>query len=83
MNKNVTSNKTKDVLVENELNELSRKVEAISTKRLTKGLVNGYKILSVAKCFSSGIFQNYLFKKYIKYFSGTSRINLGKSNGMS
>ena len=31
----VTSNKTKDVLVENELNELLKKVEAISTEGLT------------------------------------------------
>ena len=59
-NKNVTSNKTKQVLVENELNELLQKVEAILTKGLTKDLVNGYKILNGAKYFSSGIFQNYL-----------------------
>ena len=36
---------------------------------------------------SSGIFQNYLVfilaKKYIKLFSGTPRIDLWKSNGMS
>ena len=60
LNKNVTSNKTKHVPVENELNELSRKVEGISTKRLTKDLINGHKILNSAKYFSSGIFQNYL-----------------------
>ena len=34
MNKNVTSNKTKHAIVENELNELSEKVKAISTKGL-------------------------------------------------
>ena len=59
-NKNVTSKKTKHVLVENKLNELSKKVEAISRKRLTKDLINGYKILNGANYFSSGIFQNYL-----------------------
>ena len=50
-------------------------------------MINGYKILNGAKYFSWGIFQNYLVfmpaKKYIKYFSGTTRINLWKSNGMS
>ena len=60
LKKNVTSNKTKHVPVENELNELSRKVEGISTKRLTKDLINGHKILDNTKYFSSGIFQNYL-----------------------
>ena len=86
-NKNVTSNKTKQVLVENELNELSQKFEAILTKGLTKDLVNGYKILNGAKYFSSGIFQNYLVfitaKKHNKHFSGTTRINSWNSNGMS
>ena len=80
LNKNVTSNKTKHVLVENELNELSKKVKGISTKELTKDLINGYKILNGAKYFPSGIFQNYLVfipvEKYIKYFSGTTRINV-------
>ena len=60
LNKNITPNKTKYVLVENEWNELSKKVEAISTKGLTKGLINAYKIFNDAKCFSSVIFQNYL-----------------------
>ena len=32
LNKKITSNQTKHVLVENELNELSEKVKAISTK---------------------------------------------------
>ena len=36
LNKNVTSNKTKHVLVENGWNELSKKVEDISTKQLTR-----------------------------------------------
>ena len=51
--KNVTSNK-------NELNELSKKVEAISTEGLTKDLIDKFIILNGAKYFSSGIFQNYL-----------------------
>ena len=78
--KDVTSNK-------NELNELSEKVKAISTTGLTKDLINKLSILNGAKYFSSGIFQNYLVfipaKKYIKYFSGTTRIESWKSNGMS
>ena len=52
--------KTKHLLVENELNELSKKVEAISTKGLTKDLINEFNILNGTKYFSSGIFQNYL-----------------------
>ena len=53
--KNVTSNETKHALVENELNELSEKVKAISTKELTKDLINKFSILNGAKC---------LFKEY-------------------
>ena len=47
--KGVTSN-------ENELNELSKKVKAISTKGLTKDSINKFSILNGAKYFSSGIF---------------------------
>ena len=50
--KNLTSNK-------NELNELSKRVRAISTKRLTKDLIDKLSILNGAKYFSSGMFQNY------------------------
>ena len=75
--KDVTSNK-------NELNKLSKKVKAISTKGLTKDLINKFSILNGAKYFSSGIFQNYLVfipaKKYIKYFSGTTRMESWKLN---
>ena len=74
-------------LNKNELNELSKKVKAISTKRLTRDLTNKFSILNVEKYFASGIFQNYLLfiptKKYIKYFSGTARIDSWKSNEMS
>ena len=60
--KGVTSNK-------NKLNELSKKVKTILTKRLTKDLINKFSILNGANYFFSGIFQNYLAfipaKKYI------------------
>ena len=64
------------VLVENELNEISEKVKAISTKGSTKDLINKYSILNGAKYFYSGLSQNFLVfipaKKYIKYFSGST-----------
>ena len=78
--KDLTSNK-------NELNELSKKVKAISTKGLTKDLIIEFSILSAAKYFPLGICQNYLVFipaiKYIKYFSDTTRIESWKSNGIS
>ena len=78
--KDVTSNK-------NELNELSNQVWDLSTKGLTKDLINRFSILHGAKYFSLGIFQNYLVfipaKKYIKYFSGTTWIESWKSNRIS
>ena len=50
-------------------------------------MINKFNILNGSKYFSSAIFQNYLVsvpaKKYIKYFSGTTRIDSQKSNGMS
>ena len=59
----------------------------LSTKGLTKDLINKFSILNGAKKFSSGIFQNYLVfildKKHIKHFSGTTQIYSWKSNGMS
>ena len=71
----------------NELNQLSKKVKAISTKGLTKDLINKFSILNGAKTFSSGIFQNYLVfipaKKSIKNSSGTAQVDSWKSNGMS
>ena len=51
INKKVTSNKTKHVLVVNELDDLSEKVELVSTKGLTKDLINGYSIPKDAKYF--------------------------------
>ena len=59
----------------------------MSTKGLTKDLINEFTILNGAKYLSSGIFQTYLVfvpaKKYIKYFNRTARIGSWKSNGMS
>ena len=50
-------------------------------------MINKFRILNGAKYFPLGIYQNYLefipAKKYIKYFSGTTRIDSWKSNGMS
>ena len=64
-----------------------KKLKEISKKGLTKNLMNKFSILNGLKYFSSEIFQNYLVfipaKKYIKYFSGTTRIDLWKSNGIS
>ena len=49
-------------------------------------MINKFSILNGAKYFSSGIFQNYLVfvpvKKYIKYFSSITWIELWKSNGV-
>ena len=63
------------------------KIKGVSTKGLIKDLINKFGILNEAKCFSSGLFQNYLIfipaTKYVKYFSCTIRIDLLKSNGMS
>ena len=50
--KNVTSNKTNLVLIETKLDGLSIKAELISTKGLTKELINGYSILKGVKYFS-------------------------------
>ena len=62
------------------------KVKAVSSKKLTKDLINKFSILNGAKYLSSGIFQNYLVfipaRKYIKYFSGTNWIDFWKSNQM-
>ena len=66
-------------IVENEFNELLKKLKAISTKGSTKDLINEFSILNGAKYFSSGTLQNHLVflpaKNYNKYFSGTTRIN--------
>ena len=80
-NKRSNSNKTKYVFIENELNELTKKVGAISKNRLIKDLINGYKILNGAR-------QNHLIyfscKKYFGFFtSNTSKVLSRKSIGLS
>ena len=61
VNKTDFDNKLKDVTSnKNELNELSKKVKAISRKGFRKDLINKFTIRNGAKCFSLGIFQNYL-----------------------
>ena len=79
-NKRINSNKTKHVLVEN---ELSKKVEEISTKELTEDLINGYEILNGASYFSSGTLQNNLiyfpYKKHFRFFTNTSKVLSRKS----
>ena len=65
----------------------SKKFKSISTKGLTKDLMNRYKILNGTICFSAGVFQNDLVfipaKKYIKYFHATALIHSLKPNGIS
>ena len=55
-----------------------KKVKAISTKGLTKYLINKFIITNGAEKISFGIFQNYLVfmgaMKYIKYFHTTIKI---------
>ena len=50
-------------------------------------MINKFSIFNGSKCFSSGIFQNYLLvmpaKKHIKYLSSTTQIDSWKYNGMS
>ena len=66
-------------MIINELYELSKKVTAMSTKGLTKDVINKFSTLKEGKYFL-GLFQNYLVfipaKKCITYFSGTTRIEL-------
>ena len=62
--------------------ELSAKIKVISRKGWTKDLINEFRTLNATKFFSSQIFQNCLAftpaKNYIRYFSGTPRINSRK-----
>ena len=44
INKKATSNKTKLILLDNELQELSEKVKVLTTKGLIKDLINEYTI---------------------------------------
>ena len=81
-------NKLKDVTTnKDEFNELSKDVKAISSKELTKDLINKFSILDAAKYFSLGMFQNYIVfipaKKHFKYFSSTTQVESWKSNEIS
>ena len=58
LNRKVTSNETKHILVKNQLNELSKKVELTSIKGHTKDSIHKYKILDGTKYFFSGILTN-------------------------
>ena len=77
--KTVTSNKNKKTNYQKKLKQFQQ--------WFVKDLINKFSILKKGKNFSSRIFQNYLVlmpsKKCIKYFSGTTRIDPWKSNGMS
>ena len=77
----MNSNETKHVLVENELNELSKKFEVMSTKGLTKYLINGYKILNEFRYFSSWTLQNNLIYLSYKNISDFSLTHLKFYNG--
>ena len=60
-----------------------KEFKATSTEGLTRDLINGYKIVTSKKYFSSGIFQDYLvFIPAKKYISGTTRIYSWNSNEM-
>ena len=65
------------------MNEISKKIQAISTKVLKKDLINEYKILDGARYFFPGILQNYLMflsnKKYFRFFTNISQVLLWKS----
>ena len=72
------SNSVKKTDYNTKFTEIEKKIKAISTKGLTKDLIDKFSIVNGAKYFSSGIFQNYLVFipaiKYIKHFSGTIRV---------
>ena len=56
-------------------------------QKLKQKLIHKWSLFTGTKDFSSEIFQNYLLfipaKRYIKYYSGTTPIDLWKSNRMS
>ena len=72
------SNSVKKTDYNTKITEIEKKIKSISTKGLTKDLIDKFSIVNGAKYFSSGIFQNYLVFipaiKYIKHFSGTIRV---------
>ena len=60
LNKKVTLNKTRHLEVKNKLDDLSEKNKLISTKRLTKGLINNCCVFNDGKYFGENGRQNYL-----------------------
>ena len=72
------SNSVKKTDYNTKITKIEKKIKSISTKGLTKDLIDKFSIVNGAKYFSSGMFQNYLVFipaiKYIKHFSGTSRV---------
>ena len=60
LNKKVTLDKAKRLLVQNGLNKLSEDVELISSKRLAKDLLGKYSILNSARYFSFNESKSYL-----------------------
>ena len=72
------SNSVKKTDNNTKITEIEKKIKSISTKGLTKDLIDKFSIVNGAKYFSSGMFQNYLVFipaiKYIKHFSGTIRV---------
>ena len=62
------------MLVENELDELSEKVEVILTEGLTKDLINWYSIIKGTNNFGEHRLQNwFIFQAIIKYFQASSK----------
>ena len=63
------------------------KVEAISTKGLTKDLINAYKILNRARYFYSGTLQNHLiyfsYKDDFTFFTNIRKFLSWESIGLS
>ena len=60
INKKNFSNKTRQVEVEKELDDLKKAVRLISTKGLKKGLIEKFSIVNGAKHFGENRSQNYL-----------------------
>ena len=60
----------------NQINYQKSSKIALTTKGLTKDLINKFSIIKEVKYFSSGIVQNHLVfiiaKEYIKYFRGNT-----------
>ena len=65
ISKKVTFHKRRKVQANKELHELSEKVTLISTKGLTKDLINKYSTFNGAKHFSKNGLQNYFV--YVKW----------------